>query len=91
MLFRSEMLRASSELAGFDARNMTQNMLVNKGVPTAQDDKPVLVMRSLVEKQKREAEALANPRTPEKADEDWAEIEKLFAHIGTSKNPNATP
>ena len=52
--------------------------------------KPVLVMRSLVEKQKREAEALANPRTPEKADEDWAEIEKLFAHIGTSKNPNAT-
>ena len=87
----NEMLRASSELAGFDARNMTQTMLANKNVPTAQDDKPVLVMRSLVEKQKREAEALANPRTPEKADEDWAEIEKLFAHIGTSKNPNATP
>ena len=87
----NEMLRASSELAGFDARNLSQNRLLAKGVPTAQDDKPVLVMKSLIEKQKREAEALANPYTPEKADEDWDEIEKLFSHIGKSKTANTAP
>ena len=82
----NEMLRASSELAGFDARNLAQNRLIAKGVPTAQDDKPVLVMRSLVEKQKREAEAQANPYTPEKLDEDWDEIDKLFDVIGKSRS-----
>ena len=87
----NEMLRASSELAGFDARNLAQNRLISKGVPTAQDDKPVLIMRSLVEKQKREAQALANPTTPEKLDEDWTEIENLFAHIGKSKSSNIAP
>ena len=66
----NEMLRASSELAGFDARNLAQNRLIAKGVPTAQDDKPVLIMKSLVEKQKREAEAQANPRK-EETEEEW--------------------
>ena len=58
---------------------------------TDKDTKPVLVMKSLVEKQKREAEAQANPYTPEKADEDWDEIEKLFSHIGKSKTANTAP
>jgi hypothetical protein len=66
----NEMLRASSELAGFDARNLAQNRLIAKGVPTAQEGKPVLVMKALVEKQKREAEAQANPRK-EETEEDW--------------------
>ena len=60
----------AGELAGFDARNLAQNRLIAKGVPTAQDDKPVLIMKSLVEKQKREAEAQANPRK-EETEEDW--------------------
>ncbi len=87
----NEMLRASSELAGFDARNLAQNRLLAKGVPVAQDDKPVLVMKSLVERKKREEELQSNPYTPKKLDEDWAEIEQLFSHIGKSKSSNIAP
>jgi hypothetical protein len=81
----NEMLRASSELAGFDARNLAQNRLIAKGVPTAQDDKPVLIMKSLVEKQKREAEALANPRK-EETEEDWDAFTSQFFKVLTKAN-----
>jgi hypothetical protein len=50
----NQLLSATAALAGFDARNLPQNRLIAKGVPTAEEGKPVLVMRSLVEKQKRE-------------------------------------
>ena len=84
----NEMLRASSELAGFDARNLAQNRLIAKGVPTAQDDKPVLIMKSLVEKQKREAEAQANPRK-EETEEEWdAFTSQFFKALGKA---NTTP
>jgi hypothetical protein len=81
----NEMLRASSELAGFDARNLAQNRLIAKGVPTAQDDKPVLIMKSLVEKQKREAEAIANPRK-EETEEDWDAFTSQFFKVLTKAN-----
>jgi hypothetical protein len=81
----NEMLRASSELAGFDARNLAQNRLIAKGVPTAQDDKPVLIMKSLVEKQKREAEALANPRK-EETEEEWDAFTSQFFKVLTKAN-----
>ena len=81
----NEMLRASSELAGFDARNLAQNRLIAKGVPTAQDDKPVLIMKSLVEKQKREAEAQANPRK-EETEEEWDAFTSQFFKVLTKAN-----
>ena len=81
----NEMLRASSELAGFDARNLAQNRLIAKGVPTAQDDKPVLIMKSLVEKQKREAEAIANPRK-EETEEEWDAFTSQFFKVLTRAN-----
>jgi hypothetical protein len=81
----NEMLRASSELAGFDARNLAQNRLIAKGVPTAQDDKPVLIMKSLVEKQKREAEAIANPRK-EETEEEWDAFTSQFFKVLTKAN-----
>ena len=81
----NEMLRASSELAGFDARNLAQNRLIAKGVPTAHDDKPVLIMKSLVEKQKREAEAIANPRK-EETEEEWDAFTSQFFKVLTKAN-----
>jgi hypothetical protein len=94
----TNLLAQSAGEAGYDCMGLKNRrflgMSIHQKTELTEEDKnakPVLVMKSLVEKQKREAEALANPITPEKLDEDWAEIEKLFAHIGTSKNPNPTP
>lgn len=96
----TDLLAQSAGDAGYDCMGLKSRRFVGLShihhkdiAPTGEDKdtKPVLVMRSLVEKQKREAEALANPTTPEKLDEDWGEIEKLFDVIGKSKSSNIAP
>jgi hypothetical protein len=95
----TDLLARSAGEAGIDCMGLKSRRFLGMSVrhtgaevsSTDKDTKPVLVMKSLVEKQKREAEAQANPYTPEKADEDWDEIEKLFSHIGKSKTANTAP
>jgi hypothetical protein len=85
----NQLLAATAALAGFDARNMPQNRLIAKGVPTAEEGKPVLVMRSLVEKQQREelAEAESAKAKDDTSDDFW---DALDAKIGAAAN-NAKP
>lgn len=79
----NQMLAATAALAGFDARNLPANRLIAKGVPMAEDDKPVLVIRSLVEKQEREALAKKEPEeATDSMDDFWdamdAQINKMI-------------
>jgi hypothetical protein len=67
----NQLLAATAALAGFDARNMPQNRLLARGVPTAEEGKPVLVMKSLVEKQQREEVAEAESVDAKDDDDFW--------------------
>jgi hypothetical protein len=72
----NQLLAATAALAGFDARNLPQNRLMAKGVPTAEEGKPVLVMKSLVEKQQREEAAEVEATTAkDDTDDFWNALE----------------
>ena len=65
----TDLLAQSAGEAGYDCMGLKNRRFVGLShihhkdtAPTAQDDKPVLIMKSLVEKQKREAEALSKDR-----------------------------
>lgn len=78
----NQLLSATAALAGFDARNLPQNRLIAKGVPTAEEGKPVLVMKSLVEKQKREE--VAEVESKEAIDDTDDFFAALEARLGAS-------
>lgn len=72
----NQLLAATAALAGFDARNLPQNRLIARGVPTAEENKPVLVIRSLVEKQEKEQVAKQEAEeATDSMDDFWAAID----------------
>jgi hypothetical protein len=94
----TDLLAQSAGEAGYDCMGLKNRRFVglshihHKGeeVPrTEENSKPVLVMRSMVEKQKRMEEEANKPVVE---DEDFDVFtSKLFSAIEKSKNPNSTP
>lgn len=75
----NQLLSATAALAGFDARNLPQSRLIAKGVSVAEEGKPVLIMRSLVEKQQREEVAQQeSAEAVESTDDFFAALDAKF-------------